>query len=647
MTPYPNNTLLIQSLSELPSLDSREIILDFETSSGDPKLDSLNPWHNCRIAGVCICDNNSPGYYIPIGHKSPTPHVQNLDKSAVARWLFDILQNCDILVGHNIKYDAHVLKNDLGVDYSGTLYDTLTQAKVLRSDRMSYGLDALSKDWLGCDISRYEAAMSPYLYNGRGHKVNKDYGAIPADVMAPYGGQDVLTTRDLKRYIMSHMPESCKLVSDNEVKLTRILLEMENVGMQVDPTKVKIKQVETGWRLIQIIGKIQELTGIDIRPNTTDDCYRFLCGQYGLPVLKWTNEDDPTKESNPSFDKEAMTNYKHLPQVVDNAILAECIELIHEYRVLDTFNSLFLNTFIARNVDGKLHSDYNQCVSTGRLSCSDPNAQQMSDLAKGLIEVPDKDWVIVDVDLSQIDYRVVVSATNNTTVVNRYNTDASTDFHALVADMVGITRRHGKTLNLAIGFGMGKKSAVNLVKKTFSAKNQDYIDSGMHFDDYCESRSLKMYKDYHQMLPELKKTSQQSTAIATKLGYIANLYGRRRYFPEPRRMMYKGKEKYVSFYHRAFASYVQSSAADLAKGLTIRIDELLSTKYKDVAMLVAVVHDSWVLYAHKDVYMSLCIDISRLIRQVKDLRVPVLNSCKVSKSTWASCKTVPNLEFSI
>jgi len=544
----------------------------------------------------------------------------------VARWLLDRIKQCDMLIGHNIKYDIHVMQNDLGITFDGVLYDTLTQAKIINSDRLSYGLDSLSRDWLGCDIGPYEAAMAPYFYNGRGQRINQDYGEVPASIMAPYGGQDVLTTRALKQYIDAKMPVSCKLVSENETKLTKILLGIEDNGLKINPTKVQITQVETSWRLMQIVYRIRELTGVEMRPHTTDDCHQFLCGHYGLPILKWTNEDDDSKSSNPCFDKYAMSDYKIHPLVQSDPVLLECVELIQEYRTLDTFNSLFLNTFIDRHINGILHPTYNQAVRTGRLSCADPNAQQMSKLAKGLIEIPDKDWVIVDIDLSQIEFRLIASTLNNAAIIDRYNTDPATDYHQLVADLAGLDRKPAKNLNFAVGFSAGRKKAISMVKGSLDISSQGYKDSGMTFDSYCQMRAESMYAEYHRMMPELKPTIRRSEQIAKKYGYIANLYGRWRRLPP------QGCFK-------AFNAYIQSSAADLAKDLTIQIDSLICNE--PLVKLVGVVHDSWVFYMHKSVYMAYCIEISKLIRNVKTpsiVRVPILNSCEVSSTTWAECK---------
>jgi hypothetical protein len=57
MIEYSNGARLVEAISELPQFsdeDLRELFADFETTSGDDKKDSLNPWHNCAVAGIAV-----------------------------------------------------------------------------------------------------------------------------------------------------------------------------------------------------------------------------------------------------------------------------------------------------------------------------------------------------------------------------------------------------------------------------------------------------------------------------------------------------------------------------------------------------------------------------------------------------------------
>jgi len=631
--------------------------LDFETTSGDDKTDSLNPWWNCSVAGICITADNIPdAWYVPVGHRHPTPNEPNLPRENTIQWLGDILDGADILTGQNVKYDAHVLRNDLGIDFrecgpngSGLrLWDTLTQAKLIDSDRLSHSLDNLSKDWLNQDISHYEHAFARYLFDHNGNKVCQDYGTIPALILGEYGCQDVLTTRKLKRYILEKLatPEysDCSVVSANELELTTELFNIECNGMHVNPTKVDVSKLNTLHRLNSIIFRIRDITGSCIRPHTTDDCYRFLCGEYGLPVLEWTNEDDDDKASNPSFSKSAMQSYLIHPRVQEDTVLKESVELIQEYRTLNTFNSLFLSTFKARNIpnskgSGVLHSSYNQCVRTGRLSCSDPNAQQMSSLAKELIERPDE-YLVVDIDLSQIEFRLIASTINNQAVIDKYNANPNTDYHALIAEMSGLERKPAKNLNFAVGFGAGRKKAISMVRGALDVSSTGYKEAaanGISFDSYCQSRAEYMYLQYHQMLPELSPTMKNATNIARHRGYISNLYGRRRKLSS-------------RFCYKAFNAYIQSSAADVAKALTLEISKYIQSLPNPVlCKMIGVVHDSWIFYMHKSIALPVCRDLSRIIQSVKvpvvgdktrEIRVPILCDVAVSDKNWKDCKKI-------
>ena len=133
---------MVQNVVELPNLENTSnLYLDFETTSGDPKLDSLNPWFHCSIAGIAI-GNEKSSWYIPVGHNDVR---WNLDKDVVFKWLTQILLTCEEWVNHNIKYDAHVAANSK-LPIPARLVDTLTLAKLVNSDRYRYGLKYLGKD---------------------------------------------------------------------------------------------------------------------------------------------------------------------------------------------------------------------------------------------------------------------------------------------------------------------------------------------------------------------------------------------------------------------------------------------------------------------------------------------------------------------
>jgi hypothetical protein len=156
MITFTNGGRLIEDVSELPNLKGAKIVFaDFETTSCNTHESSVNPWHNCWPAGIAVTTDDTPGaWYAPVSHA----HGVNLPEDTVIDWWCDIVSSCEMWSNHNIKYDAHVSANGWGILPECKLFCTLAHAKIIDSDRVmrgGYGLDALSKSWLGEDINAY------------------------------------------------------------------------------------------------------------------------------------------------------------------------------------------------------------------------------------------------------------------------------------------------------------------------------------------------------------------------------------------------------------------------------------------------------------------------------------------------------------
>ena len=382
MLEYRNGGRLVQDVSELPRLPDNieNLFLDFETTSKNPKLDSLDPWNDCFAAGIAITWDDVPGsWYIPIAHKDPR---QNLPRDPVVRWLGESLGRSKRWVNHHVKYDSHVAYNDLGLDFRGERVCTVVRSKIMDSDRQfrgGYGLDALSDSWLHENIDQYGELLKPYLVK------NKDYGAVPADICGEYGCQDPITNRRLYKYLLSNMPEESAPVVETETKLTSVLVRMERRGLLVKPEELLIEKLAALTEMVQIEERLHKLVGYPFIPTSNPDCFDVLCNRYGLPVLSWTDPNEETgRAGNPSFDADTLEMYKHR---IDAP--TEVVSLMIRYRKLSTFKSLFLETFITQakhlgNGFAIMHPDHNQCVRTGRMSVKKPNTQQQDKRSKKL-----------------------------------------------------------------------------------------------------------------------------------------------------------------------------------------------------------------------------------------------------------------------
>jgi DNA polymerase-1 len=593
------------------------LYLDFETTSGDPQIAALNPWHNCGVLGYAWTYDDCPdAQYIPIAHK----YGENFDR----KWAFEALRlllgRAETWCNHNVKFDAHVFINNVArLPQDLQLRCTVVGAKLLNSDMQysgGYGLDNLSLRWLQKDIGPLEQAFAPYL-----HK-NKDYANIPADIMEPYAIADVLTARELDKHIAKHMAERVCDVYATEQKLTRVLVDIEQRGLCVDEKELRLAEFKARARMGILEQRAHETTGVAMRLHTNADCFDVLCTKYGLPVLGWTEAGEP------SFDKFAIVRYQNLvAQTYPGPTkLLGLINDIAEFRKLSTSLTHFVEPYRALNVNGVLHSSYNQLVRTGRMSSREPNSQQLDKATKYLIH-PRAGFGFLSIDLSQIEFRLIVHYIENAEAIRAYNENPDTDFHSLMAQTCGVSRRAAKTLNFAIGFGAGKAKTLAML-----AANPDVIARGGNVQEQAEN----VFNAYHAGLEELKPTSYRASAAVRKRGYVENLFGRRRHLP-------------IEYAHIAFNSAVQSSAADLLKSRTVAIAEEIAASGLDIH-IVASVHDETLFEVPLDL-LERPETTRALVRLVETVpggvafSVPIRSSAGISGESWGAASADDNVKM--
>lgn len=613
MLKFENRGNLIEVPGDRPILPEviERLYLDFETTSGDAKQDSLNPWHNCKPKGFAFTWDEFPlAWYCP------------MDVPLSEKYLQMIMARTKVWVNHNVKYDAHVYANNIEpLPEHIILKDTVVGSKLIDSDRGfgkgGYGLDTVARDWLHEDISIHEERLQVYL-----HK-NKDYGAIPDDIMAEYACQDVLTTRRLDKFIDAQMPEEVNDVWQTETALTHVLFEIEQNGLQVNLIELQKRELLFMHAMLQLEAQLNDLIGRPIRPHTNADCYEVLCIQYGLPIAGFTESGEA------SFGKHELLLYLSHPLAPK-----EIVEKIMQYRKLHTHINFFVRPYQELSVDEILHSSYNQLVRTGRMASKWPNSQQLDKLAKELIH-PRPSNAFLSIDYSQIEFRTIVHYIQDEACIEAFTKNPDEDFHQMIADMCGVSRRPAKTINFMVGFGAGKRKTLKVLSvmgeviADIKGQIDELIagtllteeDRGSVFNRMAEERALDVYNRYHALLPGIKSTSKRAESIAAYRGYVRNLAGRRRHIPPD--------HAYI-----AFNTLNQSTAADIMKERTVAVAQLVKgTQIK----LVASVHDELLLEGPAEQ-----IEDERTIRDIVacmedskiKLRVPIRCSAGTSRVHW-------------
>lgn len=632
MIQLESGSLLISDVKDLPDFSGcKELFLDTETTSFQKERPGYLSYHGDRIAGIAVTADEHPDvYYLPIRH---TDKSWNLPLEPVQRWLRKtVSQSCD-WINHNIIFDAHFCAAD-GAMFGGRLIDTLTLSKLIDSDRFDYDLKTLFIDWLKINAEERDR-LKAYL---KGIK-SKNYADAPADILGGYACKDVRGNRLLWKYIKEKYDESMKLSWDNEIKLTPVLFDIEDFGMPVDPTELKIEKVKSVHKQIRHGDRLRELTGGEVNPASHKDVFDVLCNQFSLPVLA-TNEDEESNSfGNPSFDKDALALYLTHPSVLADKKILETVKLIKEARDESHFCGLFLDNYLKLNVDGILHPSYNQCVRTGRMSCKNPNAQQLNKRAKALVH-PRKGMSILSCDYSQIEFRLIVHYIQDQDAIKAYNENPLTDFHAWVASICGVKRKAAKCLNFGMGFGAGKAKVVKMlmgnpdVIAAVAIQINEMVKEGRleesqratEFKVLCKELAENLYNIYHEKLPGIKATSRRASDVVKARGYVFNGYGRRRYLD-------------AKFCYKGFNSIVQSFAADIMKDTTVKLAPRYNKTIRDYGInIFGLIHDDNSMMAPTEVVHDPI--VQRLVKGVLEdstikISVPIVMDMGFSDRNWA------------
>jgi len=570
---------IVERLEELPPLTPRQLYLDVETRRSH---DGLHPYLGDRICGIALThDERNESWYVPVRHLSG-----NLPLEPVLAWLQDVLNHTEVWINHNVKFDAHFLAVE-GLTWSCELEDTISLAKLLDSDRWHYGLKELAKAWLGYTAEEQDRVRA-FLKGAK----SKNFADVPADILGEYACTDVLMTRDLYHHCMTNMYEGAPV--DTERKLTTVLFNMERKGLLVDQTQTKIAKVKSLRALLAASDQLHSMTGLEFSDSNAL-FYDVLINQCGLPVLA-------SGKTGASFDKLAMQLYEGHPLVVRNQNNQDVLATLLACRKEQRFTSLFLDSFLNRSDEhGVIHPIYNANIRTGRMSCSDPNVQQISKEASALI-VPRPGHTFLCFDASQVEFRIIVHYIQDTDAIAAYNENPKMDFHAWVAELCGLPRKKAaKNINFAKAYGAGR-AKITMMLMSQPELMEEFDHTAPDFLEKCEARANKVYDIYEARMPGIKSTAYRAMQLCQVRGWVKNAYGRRRHLP-------------AAHAYKAFNSLVQGCAMDCIKERMVAMNS---------PYLVANKHDELLYEVPIEEAAALQVSLKEQLENISTFRVPIL-----------------------
>ncbi|MBI4330270.1 MAG: DNA polymerase I [Chloroflexi bacterium] len=581
-------------LQELGSrlTDAAYLAVGVETSGKDSM--------SAPLVGVSLSCREGESFYIPLGHQGLDGMLQLPYEKALS-WLRPVLAGGRLRkVSHNGKFTMNVLARH-GVEISGWDFDTAVAAYLLNEKSLT--LRDLAFKRLGLE-------MPPITdLTGAGQK-QTPIAMVPFERLTQYAGAGVDVTARLYRLLEAELGKEdlWDLFSQVEMPLVPILSRMERTGIALDLDVMRTLSRNLNQQVNNLEGDIYRNVGHEFNINSPQQLAAVLFEDLKLEGKRRTKKGYST-------DASVLEELKGAHPV---------IELIMTYRQLSKLKSTYVDALpgMVNSQTGRLHTTLNQTsVTTGRLSSSDPNLQNIpvrGELGKEIRRsfIAESGWSLVGADYSQIDLRVLAHLSQDPRLVEAFRHDE--DIHTATArDIFGVSlekvtpdmRRLAKTVNFGVIYGM---SDYGLEQAT----------------DLSREEAAQFIQSYFEKYPGVAAYLESTRRQARELGYVQTLLGRRRYIPEvnsPNRQLREAAER------MAINMPVQGTSADIIKVAMVRLHRAISDKKLRTKMLLQV-HDDLLFEVPPEEIDEVKRLVGEIMPQAVPLSVPVKVDIKVGRN---------------
>lgn len=490
------------------------------------------------------------------------------------------------LVGHNLVFDLTSIAKYYGGEVpTGPYFDTMIA---------SFLYDNKNKNKVSLDAC-LAREFGYHMVKGVGKEVEK----YAFSVVAKYAYLDAKYTYMLYTNVLQKKLEEGQLtkVMNLEMSVLRVLCAMKLAGAPVDRDQLVILHDQLEIDLEKARADIYRIAGRVFNINANSEKQAILYGSkenggQGLKPKLYTDkgiekgiEGQELTISDYSVSSKALEPYR-----ATNELAAALLEYADLNKLLSTYVIPYLGGEITRTTNGKekveikesllfngrIHCDFVQHgAETGRFSSKNPNLQNVpaphtahGKAIRNLFYAPEG-YKLVVADYSQIEPRVIASMSKDPIMMDNYLNGG--DIYTTIGDTMGVNRKAGKVLVLAIAYGVGPdKIASQIGCKLNEAK--------------------KLLNDFSAKFTSVDRYRQLVVGSTRQRGYVTTILGRKRYLPEINSKIFKDKS---GAERQAFNTRIQGSAADIIKLAMVRAYDMIPKESR----LILTIHDEIVTLA--------------------------------------------------
>lgn len=488
---------------------------------------------------------------------------------------------------HNGKSLITIL-NKLNIEIKDFIFDTAIAAYLINSARSSYDLITLVNEYLCEDVKGEDIILQ---------------------------GKLNCKLEDIYQYFKKKIEDEDmeELYYKVEHPLIYVLSSMESLGFKINKEMLDELAAKFKEEIITTEKEVFALAEEEFNINSPKQLGKILFEKLDLPVIKKTKTG-------------YSTNAEVLEKLQDKH---EIIPKITYYRQITKLNSTYVEGLKnVIDVDGKIHSTFNQTVTTtGRLSSTEPNLQNIPikyemgrEIRKVFIPNNEED-ILLSCDYSQIELRVLAEMSKDENMISAFTEHsdihrktASEVFKVPVDEVTSLMRSRAKAVNFGIVYGISDFS----------------LSQDLHITKKEASEYMEIYFDRY---PNIKGYLDSLTEEAKEKGYVLTILNRRRFIPE-----IKSSNKIVKSLGERLAmnAPIQGSAADIIKLAMVNVFNKLKEKSLKSEIILQV-HDELILNVKKDELEEVKALVKEEMENVLKLAVPLEVDINLGK-TWYEAK---------